>query len=47
VVVVVEAAEDLTPIARWGTPADVGRAVAARPQDGFNVDGGCYAPACQ
>ena len=43
-------AEGLTPIARWGTPEDVGRAVAAIAQDQFpfstgevfNVDGGFH-----
>jgi len=43
-------AEGLTPIARWGTPEDVGRAVAAIAQDHFpfstgeviNVDGGFH-----
>lgn len=42
--------EGLTPIARWGTPADVGKAVAAIAQDAFpfstgeviNVDGGFH-----
>ncbi len=42
--------EGLTPIARWGTPEDVGRAVAAIAQDRFpfstgeviNVDGGFH-----
>ena len=41
---------DLTPIKRWGTPEDVGRAVAARAAGGFpfstgeviNVDGGFH-----
>ena len=41
-------AEGLTPIRRWGTPADVGKAVAALAQDALpfstgeviNVDGG-------
>jgi len=43
-------AEGLTPIARWGTPEDVGRAVVAIAQDQFpfstgevfNVDGGFH-----
>ena len=43
-------ADGLTPIARWGQPADVGRAVAAIAQDRFpfstgevlNVDGGFH-----
>jgi|SRR5579875_2219340 len=43
-------ADGLTPIARWGTPEDVGRAVAAIAQDAFafstgeviNVDGGFH-----
>lgn len=43
-------AEGLTPIARWGTPEDVGRAVVAIAQDRFpfstgevfNVDGGFH-----
>jgi 3-oxoacyl-[acyl-carrier protein] reductase len=43
-------AEGLTPIARWGTPEDVGRAVVAIAQDAFpfstgevfNVDGGFH-----
>lgn len=43
-------ADGLTPIARWGTPEDVGRAVAAIAQDTFpfstgeviNVDGGFH-----
>ncbi len=43
-------AQGLTPIERWGTPADVGRAVAAIAQDSFpfstgeviNVDGGFH-----
>ncbi|MGO8787031.1 MAG: 3-ketoacyl-ACP reductase [Terriglobia bacterium] len=43
-------AEGLTPIARWGTPEDVGRAVVAIAQDHFpfstgevfNVDGGFH-----
>lgn len=43
-------AEGLTPIARWGTPEDVGRAVAAIAQEAFpfstgeviNVDGGFH-----
>jgi NAD(P)-dependent dehydrogenase (short-subunit alcohol dehydrogenase family) len=43
-------AEGLTPIARWGTPEDVGRAVAAIAEDHFpfstgetiNVDGGFH-----
>jgi 3-oxoacyl-[acyl-carrier protein] reductase len=43
-------AEGLTPIARWGTPEDVGRAVAAIAQDAYpfstgeviNVDGGFH-----
>ena len=43
-------AEGLTPIRRWGTPEDVGRAVAAIAEDRFpfstgeviNVDGGFH-----
>ena len=43
-------AEGLTPIARWGTPEDVGRAVAAVAQGAYpfstgeviNVDGGFH-----
>ena len=43
-------AEGLTPIARWGTPEDVGRAVVAIARDlfpfstgdVFNVDGGFH-----
>jgi NAD(P)-dependent dehydrogenase (short-subunit alcohol dehydrogenase family) len=43
-------AEGLTPIRRWGTPADVGKAVAAIAQDAFpfstgevfNIDGGFH-----
>ena len=43
-------AEGLTPIARWGTPADIGKAVAAIAQDllpfstgeVINVDGGFH-----
>jgi NAD(P)-dependent dehydrogenase (short-subunit alcohol dehydrogenase family) len=43
-------AEGLTPIKRWGTPEDVGKAVAAIAQDSFpfstgeviNVDGGFH-----
>jgi len=43
-------ADGLTPIARWGTPEDVGKAVAALAQDSFpfstgdvfNVDGGFH-----
>lgn len=43
-------ADGLTPIARWGTPEDVGRAVASIAQDSFpystgeviNVDGGFH-----
>ena len=42
--------DGLTPVARWGTPADVGRAVAAIAEDRFpfstgeviNVDGGFH-----
>jgi NAD(P)-dependent dehydrogenase (short-subunit alcohol dehydrogenase family) len=42
--------EDLTPIKRWGTPEDVGKAVAAIAQDllpfstgeVINVDGGFH-----
>jgi NAD(P)-dependent dehydrogenase (short-subunit alcohol dehydrogenase family) len=43
-------AEGLTPIARWGTPEDVGQAVVAIAEDRFpfstgevfNVDGGFH-----
>ena len=43
-------ASGLTPIKRWGTPADIGKAVAAIAQDSFpfstgeviNVDGGFH-----